>query len=71
MADVFLHDRRTAVTRRLSNGPGGVEGNLNIISPSALADGRFVAFQSDATNLAPADARPVIRPRAADGHHPA
>ncbi len=57
VADVFLHDRRTAVTRRLSNGPGGVEGNLNSTSPALSADGRFVAFQSDATNLVPGDSR--------------
>ena len=57
VADVFLHDRRTAVTRRLSNGPGGVEGNLNSTSPALSADGRFVAFQSDATNLVPGNSR--------------
>ena len=57
VVDVFLHDRRTAVTRRLSNGPGGVEGNNFSTNPALAPDGRFVAFPSSATDLVPGDAR--------------
>lgn len=51
MRDVFVHDRRTGVTERVSVGPGGLQGDLNSDSPSISADGRLVAFNSFATNL--------------------
>jgi Tol biopolymer transport system component len=54
-ADVFVHDRRTRKTERVSVGPGGGQGNGESFSPSLSADGRFVAFQSYATNLVPGD----------------
>jgi Tol biopolymer transport system component len=54
-ADVFVHDRRTGKTERVSVGPGGGQGNGESFSPSLSADGRFVAFQSYATNLVPGD----------------
>jgi Tol biopolymer transport system component len=52
--DVFVHDRTTGLTERVSidssgaqaNGVSGLHG-----PPSVSADGRFVAFDSDATNL--------------------
>ena len=43
------------VTERVSLGPGGVQGDGASCSPSISADGRFVAFLSDATNLVPGD----------------
>lgn len=54
--DVFLRDRRSGVTTRVSVGNGGQQGNEtagNIASISA--DGRYVAFVSAATNLVPGD----------------
>jgi Tol biopolymer transport system component len=52
--DIFVHDRLTGVTTRESVGPGGVQAaDLSSFSPSISADGRFVAFASQATNLAP------------------
>lgn len=53
--DVFVWDRRTQVTDLVSVSTDGVQGDGRSISPSISADGRFVAFDSDATNLAPAD----------------
>ena len=55
--DVFVRDRRTGTTRRVSVGPGGVQGNGDQRSfvPAISADGRFVAFNSDASNLVPGD----------------
>ena len=54
--DVFVHDRQTGTTRRVSVGPGGVQGNgPSIDLPSISADGRFVAFYSFASNLVPGD----------------
>ena len=58
-SDVFVHDRKTGTTRRVSVGPGGVQGNEGSYLPSISADGRFVAFESDATNLVPGDTNGV------------
>jgi len=49
--DVFVHDRQTAVTTRVSVDSAGVEGNGFSGVPSISADGRFVAFESLASNL--------------------
>lgn len=49
--DVFVHDRLTGTTERVSVGPGGLQGDGASISPSISADGRYVAFASAATNL--------------------
>jgi len=51
VADVFVHDRLTATTERVSVGPGGLQANNSAIGPSISADGRFVGFASLATNL--------------------
>jgi len=49
--DVFVHDRQTGATTRVSVDSAGAEGNNNSNFPSISGDGRFVAFESDATNL--------------------
>ena len=52
--DVFVRDRQSGVTTRVSVGPGGVQGDENsyVTSPASIsADGRFVVFASFATNL--------------------
>ncbi len=49
--DVFVHDRDTGTTERVSKSTTGVGGNANSWSPVISADGRFVAFQSWADNL--------------------
>jgi len=51
--DVFVHDRASGQTRLVSRSTAGVQGNMNSEFPSLSADGRCVAFQSFATNLAP------------------
>ena len=51
--DVFLHDRRSGRTIRVSEGRGGVPGNGESRQPVLSADGRTVAFLSGATNLLP------------------
>ena len=58
--DVFVRDRQTGTTQRVSVGPGGVQGNGDSSQrPSISADGRFVAFSSDASNLVPGDTNGV------------
>lgn len=53
LQDVFVHDRETGTTRRVSVSSAGVEANNESKRPSLSADGRFVAFESWATNLVP------------------
>jgi Tol biopolymer transport system component len=53
--DVFVRDRVAQVTRRVSVGPGGQQGNNISFSPRISADGRFVAFTSYASNLVAGD----------------
>ncbi len=49
--DVFVHDRLTGVTERVSVDSAGVQGDSWSENPCLSADGRFVAFQSLGTNL--------------------
>src|SRR5438094_720699 len=53
--DVFVHDRQTGTTERVSVASDGAEGNAASAGPTLSADGRFVAFHSAATNLVPGD----------------
>jgi Tol biopolymer transport system component len=53
--DIFVHDRLTGQTTRVSVASDGTEGNNNSGWPSISADGRYVAFHSDASNLVPGD----------------
>jgi len=55
-SDVFVRRRGSAaVTERVSVATDGTEGNGPSVNPSISADGRFVAFQSRASNLVPDD----------------
>jgi Tol biopolymer transport system component len=56
--DVFIHDRRTGKTRRVSIKRNGDEGNegSGLYGVAMTPDGRYVAYASYATNLAPGDA---------------
>ena len=53
--DIFVHDRQTGSTTRVSVGPGGAQANGASAGQSISSDGRFVAFQSGATNLVAGD----------------
>ena len=53
--DIFAHDRLTGTTERVSVDSAGNEGDGGSEYPSISGDGRFVAFQSDASNLVPGD----------------
>jgi len=53
--DVFVRDRDTKVTTRVSVSSGGVQGNGHSRLAEMTPDGRFVVFNSDATNLVPGD----------------
>ncbi len=53
--DVFVHDRVTGQTTRVSVASDGSQADGPGYSPSISADGRYVAFESDAPNLVPDD----------------
>jgi Tol biopolymer transport system component len=53
--DVFVHDRETGTTERVSVGTGGIQGNQGSAEPSISGDGRYVVFGSVSTNLVPGD----------------
>ena len=53
--DVFVRDRKTQVTRRVSVGAGGAQANSESFDPAISADGRYVAFYSEASNLVAGD----------------
>jgi Tol biopolymer transport system component/PKD repeat protein len=49
--DIFVHDRQTGTTERVSVASDGSQGDGHSYSPTLSADGRYLAFESDATNL--------------------
>lgn len=53
--DVFVHDRLTGVTKRVSVDGANHQANHGAHSPSISADGRYVAFASYASNLVDGD----------------
>jgi len=53
--DIFVHDRQTEQTTRVSVASDGTQGNDHSQVPSLSADGRYVAFDSAASNLVSGD----------------
>jgi Tol biopolymer transport system component len=51
VADIYLRDTRTRVTRRISRSVSGGEPNGASYDPVISGDGRYVAFVSEAANL--------------------
>jgi Tol biopolymer transport system component len=60
LVDIFVHDRRTGTTRRVSIANSGVQASHSSThtgsnAPAMSADGRYVVFHSDAANLVSGD----------------
>jgi len=57
VSDIFLYDMRAATTTTtlVSTNESGAQANGPSYNPSITADGRYVAFDSFATNLVPGD----------------
>jgi hypothetical protein len=53
--DIFVHDRWTGATVRVSVDSNGVQGDADCEDVAISGDGRFVAFRSWSTNLVPND----------------
>lgn len=58
--DIYVHDRQTGITSRASADRNGVGGNGASQANRISGDGRFVAFDSSATNLVPGDSNERI-----------
>ncbi len=58
--DVFVHDRESATTERVSIATGGVQADDLSYMPSISADGRYVSFASYATNLVAGDTNDAL-----------
>lgn len=50
-SDVFVRDRQTGTTTRVSVSSAGVQANNSSFNPSISADGRWVSFESHAANM--------------------
>jgi Tol biopolymer transport system component len=53
--DIFVRDRKTGTTERITNGLNGLQPLGDSTAPVISADGRYVAYDSDAPNLVPGD----------------
>ena len=53
--DIFVHDRQTGITTRVSLNSAGIEADGSSDEPALSADGRYVAFWSNAENLVTGD----------------
>jgi Tol biopolymer transport system component len=58
-ADVFVYDRSLDLMERVTVGAGGQEANGSSNFPRLSADGRYVVFQSQASNLVDGDTNGV------------
>lgn len=56
--DVFVRDRASGTTERVSVSSSAVQGDNHSFDGSLSDDGRFVAFHSQASNLVPNDTNP-------------
>ncbi|NUM44825.1 MAG: PD40 domain-containing protein, partial [Anaerolineales bacterium] len=59
VTDIFVHDRQTGETTRVSVSTNGEQGNGRSTFPVISGNGRYVAYQSEAANLVPADTNGV------------
>ena len=59
-ADVFLRDADSGITTRVSVATDGSQGNASSLAPAISADGRYVVFQSYASNLVTDDSNAEV-----------
>ncbi|MBK9925327.1 MAG: PD40 domain-containing protein [Anaerolineales bacterium] len=53
--DIFVHDMQTGITTRVSIDSNGIQANDVSQNPSISADGRYITYESGATNLVSGD----------------
>jgi hypothetical protein len=59
VSDIFLRDRQTDTTIRISLATGGGQGNNNSTTPTISGNGRYISFWSAASNLVEGDTNNV------------
>jgi Tol biopolymer transport system component len=59
-SDVFMKDMASGAVRRVSTTSAGAEADSDSYHPAISADGRYVAFQSGATNLVAGDTNDTL-----------
>lgn len=59
-SDIFIRDLRTGNTERVSLAEDGSEVNGNSYATAVSANGRFVAFESEGTNISSLDPQPDL-----------
>ena len=60
VADVFVRDRQNGSTTRISEAVEGAQGNEMSSNPSISSDGRFIAFESYASNSVSGDTNGIL-----------
>ncbi len=55
VSDIFVYDRNTDTIERVSVDNVGTEANNDSLAPSISGDGRYVSFESEASNLVASD----------------
>ncbi|MEM7205835.1 MAG: zinc-dependent metalloprotease family protein [Planctomycetota bacterium] len=55
LADIYVRDRQTGTTTRVSLGTAGQQPNGHSLAPALSSDGRYVVFESFANNLVAGD----------------
>lgn len=58
--DIYIHDRQTSQTTRVSMAPDGTQGNSTSAGPAISANGHYVTFSSMASNLVPGDTNGTV-----------
>ncbi|WP_457094190.1 TolB family protein [Microvirga sp. P5_D2] len=56
--DIFIYDRKTNTIERISVASDGTEANGSSYDPEISANGRYVTYTSEASNLVPDDTNP-------------
>ncbi|GIK66102.1 MAG: hypothetical protein BroJett018_38960 [Chloroflexota bacterium] len=59
-SDIYVYDRQTCTLNLISTNSDGIKGNDGSFRPSITGDGRYVTFQSYATNLVNNDANNLM-----------
>lgn len=59
-SDIFVRDRQTGTTQRVSVATSGAQANNHSEYPGLSADGRYVAFETAASNLVPGDTNGLL-----------
>jgi Tol biopolymer transport system component len=60
VSGIYVHDRTSGSTTRVSVKSSGAEANGDSFEPSISGNGKFVTFSSLATNLVPSDTNGVV-----------